>query len=118
MRRRLPEIALVLAAASVLVSVALYSSIVGEGNKRRDQTCRLFEGSHLQDVRQLRQTYRYLAELRPAERGETINRFVLQNLPQLERQARTDAAPKFCDAPGVGLPGPDPVVPKRPRSLR
>jgi hypothetical protein len=35
MRRRLPEIALVLAAASVLVSVALYSSIVGEGNKRR-----------------------------------------------------------------------------------
>lgn len=116
-RRRLPEIALVLAAVSLLASVALYSKATGEADKRRDQTCRLFEGDHLQDVKQLRDTYRYLGALRPSERAQTINVFVLRNLPQLERAARIDSAPAYCDEPGVGLPEPDPVVPKRPRSI-
>ena len=84
-----------------------------ESAERRDQTCNLFETDHLQDVRQLRATYRYLAGLPLEERTRPLTQAVLQGLPQLEREARADPAPDFCDEPFVGLPEPDPVIPKR-----
>jgi hypothetical protein len=63
--------------------------------ERLDQLCTLFETSHLEDVRQLRRTYRYLAQLSQAERQATINRFILAQLPTTEREAQTDSAPDF-----------------------
>jgi hypothetical protein len=69
-------------------------------------------------VRALRKTYLYLEQLKPAERRTTLNRFILHKLPSVEREARTDQAPGFCDEPGIGLPEPDPRIPQRPKGLR
>ena len=84
-----------------------------ESAERRDQTCNLFETDHLQDVKRLRATYRYLAGLPRDERTRPLTQAVLRSLPALEREARSDPAPQFCDETFVGLPEPDPVVPKR-----
>jgi hypothetical protein len=89
-----------------------------EARGRVDQTCTLFESSHLADVQQLRQTYRYLLAVPPSERGATINRFVLAGLPAVEKKAHIDTAPPFCDKPGRGLPEPDPRIPPRPSALK
>lgn len=100
------------------------AQIQAEGRDRRSQTCSTFESEHLQEVRQLSGTYAYLLALTPAERRSTLNRFVVKQLPELERNARSDSdnfgvrVPPYCDAPNVGLPEPDPVAPKRPKSLR
>lgn len=88
-----------------------------EGVERRDQSCRLFEGQHLADVRRLRRTYRYLLSLSATEREMALNQFVLRSLPQTEREARLDRAPDYCDEPGVGRSEPDPVIPHRPAQL-
>lgn len=88
-----------------------------EALARTDQVCRLFEQSHLDDVIQLRQTYKYIVALSPEERKSTINQFIIRQLPTTEKTARTDRAPAFCDEPNVGLPEPDPVVPKRPQAV-
>lgn len=85
---------------------------------RVDESCKISERGHLEDVRQLRQTYRYLLQLTPAERQQPLNRFIIGQLPRTEREARTDNAPSYCDRAGVGLPEPDPVIPKRPKRLR
>jgi hypothetical protein len=85
-----------------------------EALRARDANCLQFERDHLADVTQLRQTYFYLAQLRDDELGDAINRFVIARLPETERLARTDTSPDYCDAPGLGLPEPDPVLPKRP----
>jgi len=89
---------------------------------RSNQSCELFETDHLQDVQQLRQTYRYLISLTPEERQEPLNRFVLINLPDAEQQALVDRAPEYCDGEqpngdDIGLPEPDPKVPDRPAEL-
>lgn len=111
--------------AVVVVSVVLgfygvarvLSQVSKEGHQRRDQTCLLFESQHLKDVRQLAATYRYLEGLSPRERTQGINPTVIAMLPQTEADARASAAPVYCDAPGVGLPEPNPRIPARPPGL-
>jgi hypothetical protein len=94
-----------------------------EGAKREDQFCLLVERAHRQDVRQLRSTYAYLISLPPEDIHSVLNQLVLRELPSTELKAHTDSAPKLCDEPGhygdknVGLPEPDPEVPKRPPQL-
>ena len=98
-----------------------------EGHERRDQTCLIFERDQLREVQQLRKTYEYLLGLTPAQRREPLNQAVLQQLPELEGQAREDDAPPYCDEPGVeaerrgeppiGLPEPDARPPARPDGL-
>lgn len=94
-----------------------------ERNIRSDQACELFETDHLQDVQQLGQTYKYLASLTPEERNQSLNKFILINLPNTEQQALVDRAPEYCDGtvPGtgadIGLPEPDPKIPDRPAEL-
>ena len=94
-------------------AAAAVSQIKIETAERQDQVCNIFETDHLQDVKQLRLTYRYLANLPREERFRPLTQAVLRSLPSLEREARADPAPSFCDEPFVGLPGPDPVLPKR-----
>jgi outer membrane murein-binding lipoprotein Lpp len=102
-----------------------------EGRERRDQQCELFERQHLDDVKQLRGTYKYLLRLPPSElRAPTnpLNEAVILQLRETERAATRDSAPDFCDEPGadaerrgaepVGLPEPDPKVPRRPAALK
>ena len=91
--------------------------IEAESRARRDQSCRISEETHKDDVDSLRRTYKYLLDLTPRQKQTTFNRALLANLPNVERKARQDPAPPFCDEPGIGLPEPDPVVPKRPKSL-
>lgn len=88
-----------------------------EARIRVNQTCALFEADHLRDVDQLGETYRYLLALRAGERKTTFNRFIIAGLPDLEAEARVDKAPDYCDEPKVGLPEPDPVIPRRPEGL-
>lgn len=104
------------------------SRIDTEGVERRDQNCNILESQHLESVRGLRLTYDYLAGLTVAERQQPINRLLIAQLPQTERQARIDQAPEYCDEPGaaaeakgaepVGLPEPDPILPERPEALQ
>jgi hypothetical protein len=125
--RRAPLIAalaaLVLAGASILLSAVLFTRLDSEGAQRRDQSCRLFEADHLADVQRLKRTYEYLDRLPVREYGSTLTREIVRSLPTLEDEARADSAPDFCDEPGakaekagadpVGLPEPDPFIPKR-----
>jgi len=98
-----------------------------EGVERRHQICLSAEREHLNDVIGLRRTYSYLESLTPTEREQTLNRFIIRGLAQAEDKVNVDPAPAFCDEPGVqaerrgeppvGLPEPDPVIPKRPPGL-
>lgn len=99
-------------------------SIQKEGAERRSQNCTTFEGAHRQEVDRLNQTYAYILKLTPAERRTTLNRTVIAGVPRLETEASSDSdnegvlVPSYCDEPGVGLPEPDPIVPKRPAKLK
>lgn len=94
-----------------------------EANERRDQTCRVLEGQHLTNVERLKATYHYLGTLPREDYGKPLTLAVLRGLRTQEAEAREDQAPPFCDEPGVkaeragakpvGLPEPDPVLPKR-----
>lgn len=88
-----------------------------EGVARRDQTCALQETKQKADVDALARTYDYLAGLSRAERRERLNVVILAQLPRTVREAQIDDAPPFCDQPGVGLPEPDPKLPRRPPGL-
>lgn len=105
-------IALLFSAVAITFSVGLYVKGRDEATARADQVCRIFEQAHKDDVDQLIQTYAYLDKLTPQEVHDPLNTFVILNLPTQEKRARTDSAPEFCDEPGVGLPEPDPVLPK------
>jgi hypothetical protein len=84
---------------------------------RVDQSCTLAEQKQKDDVRQLRDTYGYLARHRHSlDRG--LAKEVIRALPETERRAQQDDAPPYCDEPNVGLPEPDPVIPSRPTFLR
>jgi hypothetical protein len=85
-----------------------------EGVERRHQICLTDEKVQGDIVVRLNRTYGYVKELQPAEYTDTLNRFIILSLPDLEDDAETDAAPAFCDEPGVGLPEPDPEIPPRP----
>lgn len=88
--------------------------IATEGNERRDQTCRLFEKQADESVRQLAQTYKFLERPSPGLRG--LVPLVLSGLARTEAEAHVPA-PAYCDAPGVGLPEPNPRIPPRPPAL-
>jgi hypothetical protein len=86
-------VAMALAAASILLSAWLFSSVAGqqdklnaEGISRRDQNCIVFERMHQVDVIQVRSTYAYLADLSKAQLAEPINRAILAQLPN-DREA-------------------------------
>lgn len=106
---------------------AAVAQIEAEGADRRNQNCEILERQHAETVRSLKLTYDYLAGLTPAQRQEPLNKLLITQLPQTEKQARIDQAPAYCDEPGaaaeakgadpVGLPEPDPVIPKRPEVL-
>jgi hypothetical protein len=103
---------------AVAIAISGYVGIHNEINVRSDQTCFLFESDHLADVVTLRETYKYIEALKPGERSATINKFILVNLPSQEREARADLAPTYCDTMDLGLPEPDPVIPKRPAKVQ
>lgn len=94
-----------------------------EGVERRDQSCRISEAKQAKDVSQLERTYRYLLDLSPSEARSTLNQAILQGLPLVEKEARLDDAPPFCDehdpdGKPIGLAEPDMKVPDRPAGLR
>jgi hypothetical protein len=102
--------------------------VAAETVERRDQLCTSLEGAHLDEVNQLRDTYRFIGELSVKEvTHDPLTRFVVLNITKTEEDARTDEAPDYCDEPGaeaekkgaapVGLPEPDPVVPGRPADV-
>lgn len=128
--RRWRELAAILAALNMLVSVYLFTEVrdkaaAGERETvaRRSDNCAVFEGQHLQEVKGLRDTYEYLTAV-PRRRWDSTRRFVYETtLPRLEAEARDDEdldgaqVPHYCDMPGLGRPEPDPVVPDRPLEL-
>lgn len=89
------------------------SSFKKESFQRRDDSCEISEREHLTDVKALRQTYKYIDSLKPDEVKDTLNQFIIANMPQTEQNARIDVAPEYCDEPHIGLPEPDPVLPKK-----
>lgn len=117
----LPGVAVVLAAAAIFLSAflfarvqAVFDKLAMESKGRRDQACLRDETAHKRDVRQLRQTYKFLAAPPPSLRD--LVPLIVAQLPRTEQEAE-DKAPAFCDEPGIGLPEPDPVIPRRPRAL-
>lgn len=90
-----------------------FHAFVVESRNRRDEACTISEREHLQDVDKLRRTYSYLDALTPIEVSQTINQFIIANLNEQEENARRDVAPSYCDEQGIGLPEPDPTLPKR-----
>lgn len=91
--------------------------IRAESRQRIDDTCRINETRQKTEVDALKRTYEYLGGLTAQQLAEPLNKAVLAGLPATVRAALTDDAPAYCDKPGVGLPEPDPVVPRRPKSL-
>lgn len=116
LHQALPGIALVLAALSIFLSVVLFAKIQSEGRERRSQSCLSSEGKHLDEVNQLKRTYGYLERNRE-HLNVGLAAEIMRVLPETERHAMHDAAPAFCDEPGIGLPEPDPKIPKRPAFL-
>jgi hypothetical protein len=82
--------------------------------ERIDQSCTTDEREHADNVRQLEQTYNALSSptIR-ANLGPGLVTLIVSQMAELEKDARTDQAPPFCDEPGVGLPEPDPEPPER-----
>ena len=92
-------------------------AIERERIERTNQSCDITERKQADDVRKLRNTYDYLVGLTPRQRRTALNAAIIRQLPRTEEEARRDDAPAFCDEPGVGLPEPDPKLPRRPKSL-
>lgn len=114
--RQIRMVLLALCVGVVVNSTALaagFLRMVSESNAREHQTCMLFEREHLLNVQRLSNTYAYLSLLPESEYGTSLTRALVRQLPDLERGARADSAPEFCDQPGVGLREPDPPVPAR-----
>lgn len=88
-----------------------------EATVRQDQICLVFERLHVTEVQRLENTYAYLSALPSAELRTTLNQTVLRQVPETERRVREIRPPRFCDAPGIGLPEPNPEVPRRPLGL-
>lgn len=98
--------------------------INAERAQRIDQACRTDEGNHLSDVTKLARTYDYLVALPdvPFKQLDRITQAVILQVPSTEETAHKDPAPAYCDVtlPGgkpVGLPEPDPIIPKRPAKV-
>jgi hypothetical protein len=106
-------ISLVIATFSVGIAFYAVYSLQAESEERRDQMCRLFEGDHMADVIRLERTYEFLDRTGKTDLSNSLRAEILRSLPELEREARNDSAPEFCDEEGIGLPEPDPVLPPR-----
>lgn len=121
--RKLAMTALIVSLLTAAGTTWLWFNIISESKERRNQTCRVFESAHKQEIDDLNGTYRYLAGAPPPERGTTLYTLILSNLKKLESEAKDDedevgvVVPAYCDEPGIGLPEPDPVVPKRPAGI-
>jgi hypothetical protein len=107
----------VVAVYAVLATEMQVATIKREGNERRDQTCRLFESAQRDAIERLRRSYEYIEHLPKRALRDPLNIAVLAQLPSLRRTALTSGAPPYCDAPGVGLPEPDPPIPPIPPDL-
>jgi hypothetical protein len=121
--RAIAAVGLVLAAASMLLTVILFTTLEREGRERRQQNCQTFEQDHYAEVASLAGTYRFLTS-KPRALWDDTRRFVARvSMPQLERDARRDDdragvnVPEYCDEDGYGLAEPDPCVPGRPAGL-
>jgi hypothetical protein len=79
----------------------------------RDQVCQGDEREHLRDVNGVKNVYKYLESLKPADYRDSINLAIIRSVSERELEANQDTAPKFCDEPGLGLPEPDPKLPER-----
>lgn len=116
-------VGVLLAAVAVALSVWLFVRAEGEGNERRDQTCEVFEGTHAEEVKGLKDVYQFLVDQSPEERKSTLSRFIVRELPRTEAEAKSDSdrlgqqVPTYCDKDGIGRKEPDPKVPKRPKAL-
>lgn len=93
------------------------AAIRAEGFRRRDQTCVLFERTHIDDVAQLQATYNFVAKLSPQEAQTNLNRAIILRLPEVEKKARSTTPPKYCRPASVGVKDPFPVLPSRPPGL-
>lgn len=107
------------AAAQANVAAAQAKAALRASEKQRvearDQICEGDEREHLNAVQRVDRTYDYLKRLPVADRDDSITRAILRQLPDLEREASQDTAPKFCDEPNVGLPEPDVKAGPRPK---
>lgn len=116
------------AANTARVNSVTIRQFIAESRARRDENCRIQEYEQAREVEDLRRTYEFLPKLIARDPDSVLVAASIQALPSLEEKARVDNAPGYCDEPGaaaekrgappVGLPEPDPVIPKRPRSLR
>lgn len=103
---------------------ALAARIERESVYRRDQACRGLELGHRQEVKDLRRTYDFYAKPPPSFADLLDNPLVLDGLRDDIKDAAKDQdqfgvfVPKYCDAPGIGLKEPDPIVPKVPERVR
>lgn len=106
------------------LNAKLIKRVESEGRQRRDQSCRGQENQHLQEVIDLRRTYRILKDPPPVYRQLLQNPIVLQDFAETIKAAQQDGdrfgvfvAP-FCDEPRIGLKEPDPKVPEPPLALK
>lgn len=106
-------VSVLLASASVFLSVVLFAHVSNEAQDRRDQECSIFEQRHLDTVGQLAATYQYLETLPSADYGTNLTKAVIRGLASQEQRARGLSVPIYCDAPGVGLDEPNPTLPAR-----
>lgn len=100
---------------AVTLAKAQVRALALESLERRDQQCRISEQKQRADVDLLRQSYAFI--LHPPPGLADLVPIALAQLAKTEKDARLDDAPPFCDAPNVGEPEPDPVVPRRPKGI-
>lgn len=86
-----------------------------ETKERINQGCLLAEARAKESVDRLKQTYDFLVHP-PADLKGLIP-YAMANLNKTEQDALDNAAPPYCDAPNIGLPEPNPVIPPRPLQL-
>jgi hypothetical protein len=113
-----------IAGYAVHTSAETVAKLDQEAEVRRSQTCETFEGAYAEQVRRLENTYGFLLLPGIRQRSPDLYDFAIRELPTLERGAKSDddpfgpRVPAYCDDPNVGLPEPDPEVPRRPDGLR
>lgn len=79
--------------------------------ERRSESCLRDEEEYLQKVKAVKETYRYLEELKPNEVGSTLNQFIIRNVPQTVNDAKNSFPASFCSEDGIGLDKEMPEVP-------
>lgn len=104
-------------AHAILIVVLILFGLAAAQATATSQFCGLAEGVQLEHVHTLERTYDYLGKLEREDLTLTINRVVLANLAEQEREAHRDTAPGICDHFGLGLPEPDHAVPERPDTV-